>query len=337
MRVFIHPAVNPLYAGFYIQALERMFGKSNMCFSAKHFSVMTEDWREVQMLFIVEDESGRQIKYAIDANDFHSVKPGVYEWCDVYGHCNANLNETENAYKEKLVSLCPSFGVRFNSPFQLASMAIHNAFLARPEHLKPFLGKYKRSYTTCLPIENYFHIEAKPNYIFFCSTLWYSDEWNKNDETLNLTRAHFIRVCKKINNFEFEGGLVPQDGNRSSEELFKDCLFHPVSKKEWLNKTQLSTVVFNTPAFWGCHGWKLGEYLALGKCIISTPLVNDLPCPLEHGKNIHFIENSEEAMSEALQYIIEHPEYRKQLEQGALAYWKQYGSQEATLALLGLR
>ena len=337
MRVFIHPAVNPLYAGFYIQALEQRFGKKNIIFTIAPFHDLPNDCREVQMLFIVEDELGNQTRYAIDANDFHSVKPGVYEWSDVYGHCNANYAETADVYKEKLISLCPSFGVRIRPPFQLACMALRNALLARPDRLKPFMGKYKRSYTTCSPIEDYIHVEASPNYVFFCSTLWYSDEWNKNDETLNLTRARFIRACRDMKELDFEGGLVPQERNRSSEDLFKDCLYHPVSKKEWIAKTQQSMVVFNTPAFWGCHGWKLGEYLALGKCIISTRLVNDLPHPLEHGKNIHFVENSEKAMIEALQYIIAHPEYRKHLEQGALSYWKQYGSQDATLALLGLK
>ena len=337
MTVYVHPAVNPLFAGFYVQALEQRFGEGNIFFTTMPFNDLPEDWREVQMMFIVEDESGNQTKYVIDTNDLHSVKPGVYKWCDVYGHCNANYTETADVYSGKLVSLCPSFGVRIRPPFQLACMALRNALLARPNRLKPFMGKYKRSYTTCSPIEDYFHVEASPNYVFFCSTLWYSDEWNKNDETLNLTRARFIRACRDMKDLDFEGGLVPQERNRSSEDLFKDCLYHPVSKKEWIAKTQQSMVVFITPAFWGCHGWKLGEYLALGKCIISTHLVNDLPHPLEHGKNIHFVENSEKAMIEALQYIIAHSEYRKQLEQGALSYWKQYGCQDATLALLGLR
>ena len=39
---------------------------------------------------------------------------------------------------------------------------------------------------------------------------------------------------------------------------------------EWISKTKQSAIVFNTPAFWSCHGWKLGEYLAMGKCIISV-------------------------------------------------------------------
>ena len=106
--------------------------------------------------------------------------------------------------------------------------------------------------------------------------------------------------------------------------------------KEWLKKTKESAVAFNTPAFWNCHGWKLGEYLAMGKAIISTELSNDLPEPLKHGVNIHFVENTSQAMSEAVEFIVSHPEYRKTLESGARAYWEKYGTPEASLRLMSI-
>lgn len=335
MKVYIHPTMNPLYSGFYVEALMQMFGKNNVCFSTRPFYKLHSDAHEVQLLYIIVDEDGEMTKFAIDANDFHSVKSGVYEWCDVYGHCNANFSQTPTNQQAKLVSICPSFGIKPDMPFFcFVTQAICNALMVRPSNIKNFLGKYKRTWTTCLPISSYQHSMPRLDYVFFCSTLWYNDEWNRNDETLNLTRAHFIRACRRVKALRFEGGLVSQGPNRSSEQLFQDCLCPSYSKKDWLKKTKQSAIVFNTPAFWGCHGWKLGEYLALGKCIISTKLQNDLPHPLEHGKNIHFVENSEDAMVEAIEYILAHPEYRQQLEQGALNYWKKYGCQAATMSLL---
>lgn len=335
MKVIIHPAANPLYAWFYIQALIQQFGKKNVSFSAKPFVDFPNDAHEVQLLFITIDESGKTTRYAIDTNDFHSVKSGVYDWCDVYGHCNANLKATPADQCDKLVSLCPGFGVRPESnPIWYALQAVSNAVQSHPTHLKRFMGKYLRSWTTCVPISEYKQIEAKDDYVFFCSTLWYNDEWNKNDETLNLTRARFIRACRRVGSLHFEGGLVSQGAERSSEQLFHDCLCRSYSKTDWLHKTQQSAIVFNTPAFWGCHGWKLGEYLALGKCIVSTPLLNDLPYPLEHGKNIHFVENNEDAMVQTIEYLLAHPDYRKELESGALEYWSNYGSMQASLSLL---
>lgn len=177
---------------------------------------------------------------------------------------------------------------------------------------------------------------SRNDYIFFCSTLWYNDEWNRNDATVNARRASFIRACKEIDGICFEGGFVAL-GKRSSTDLFSDCLSSTsYPYQTWLQKTKESALVFNTPAFWDCHGWKLGEYLALGKAIISTPLSNDLPAPLTHGVNIHFVENDKESMKEAIRFIMAHPEYKEKLEQGAKGYWDKYGTPVKSLDLLGI-
>jgi hypothetical protein len=54
----------------------------------------------------------------------------------------------------------------------------------------------------------------------------------------------------------------------------------------------------------------LGEYLAMGKAIISTPLSNKLPEDFIHGKIIHIISNLEE-LKNAILLIIEDNSYRK--------------------------
>lgn len=125
--------------------------------------------------------------------------------------------------------------------------------------------------------------------------------------------------------------------NTSSKEIFADVLAtNKIEFWDWIENTKKSALVFNTPAFWECHGWKLGEYLAMGKCIISTRLSNDLPAPLIHGEHIHYVENTEEAMKKAVEYIISHPEYKKHLEKGAREYWEKYGSPISSLNLLGI-
>ena len=130
---------------------------------------------------------------------------------------------------------------------------------------RKFLGKYKRMYTLRLPYKSYEKsrtIDIKNDYIFFLSTLWYNDEWNKNDKGINKTRANFIRACKDIKTIDFEGGMVSSKLSQSSNRLFADCLYHKtIAMKTWFYKTCKSFVVFNTPAFWNCHGWKLAEYL----------------------------------------------------------------------------
>ena len=124
-------------------------------------------------------------------------------------------------------------------------------------------------------------------------------------------------------------------GWTSSVEKYKDCLFPcRLSVEEYMENMRRSFVAINTPAVVSCHGWKLAEYLALGKCIVSVPLVNDLPYPLEHGANVHFVDGDAKSVMEAVKYIYEHPNYRQKLERGARAYFEKYCAPEQTIRLL---
>jgi hypothetical protein len=93
------------------------------------------------------------------------------------------------------------------------------------------------------------------------------------------------------------------------------------SINDYLRKTKKSEVVFNTPAVHDCHGWKLGEYLAMGKAIISTELSNKLPKELINGENFHLIKTEKE-LEQALKFINENNKYRETLEKGSKNYYK---------------
>ena len=328
-KVIIGTDCDIVYSSFYVQGLYQWFGKKNVEFGR----IEGKHCQTGNLSFVVR-QGGEQRKYALSFTDSYKVNEPLYDWCDVYGSVNANFSKTPKQFHDKLIALCPSFGVRlWPVPRALSFALIDQAGTMAP--IKKRVGKAWRM--TRRPLyDAYVPSASSDHYVFFLSTLWYNDEWNKNDEGVNARRANFIRACKELEGVDFEGGLVSQGKERSSEDLFVDCLCNGIPMSEWMEKTKRSTLVFNTPAFWDCHGWKLGEYLALGKCIVSTELSNDLPAPLEHGKNIHFVENSPEAMKEAVKYIVDHPDYRASLEKGARDYWEKYGTPKASLKLLGL-
>lgn len=351
-RVFVDPRNNYLYTSFYIEGLRDLYGRSAISYTYRPFV----QCKGTGMHFIIQD-GNKQVKYCISTNDSYEINADDYEWCDIYGNVNANFSAYPADRYPKQVSLCPSFGVRIDNFYQTMRRAVSvfasntrtilykkewdkqtNRMVCKPyANIKHHFGRsYFRTWQNRLPLSAYdVNIPSENNYVFFLSTLWYSNAENKNDEQVNLRRARFIRASRSIGDCCFEGGLLGDAF--SSNELFSDVL---VTQKEsfvtWLEKTKRSALVFNTPAFWNCHGWKLGEYLALGKCIVSTPLYNDLPAPLEHGVNIHFVEDNEVSMREAVAYILAHPDYRRHLEQGAREYWERYGTPLASLRLLGI-
>ena len=354
MKVIIDPRSSYAYSSFYVWGLKQVFGKTQVSYDFapfRHLNSVDNDMR-----FIVQ-KADSETKVFIHAHDSYHILESDYEWCDVYGSVNANYEHYPKLQYPKLVSLAPSFGIQNESSlFVVVILAIwklfrlweyewnridYNKYTKQEEcnhlrNIKRYFAKHYKTWKNRLPLSAYnYTIPSEDNYIFFLSTLWYSNEINKNDEGVNLRRAHFIRACKSISNCHFEGGLL--GGDDSSNAKFSDVLaLHGEPFESWIGKTKRSTLVFNTPAFHNCHGWKLGEYLALGKCIISTKLSNDLPYPLEHGVNIHFVEDTEESMREAIEYILALPDYRHKLEQGARDYWKKWGTPEASLKLLGI-
>ena len=353
MTVIIDPRSNYLYGSYYIAVLKHLYGRS-VLFDLSPFKELGDIGNDLR--FIIRDEDN-ETKYFLHLNDPYVIQEKEYAWCDVYGNVNANFSHYPKDKYPKQVSLVPSFGIRIEKSLlktiaqavlQLPTLWKYvvnrsewNKYSQQHEcnkkrNLKHYFTRRYRAWKERLPLSVYINnVTSDDNYVFFLSTLWYNNEWNNNDETVNKRRANFIRACKSIECLTYEGGLLGDSS--SSNEKFADVLAaHGEPFDKWIEKTKKSALVFNTPAFWDCHGWKLGEYLALGKCIVSTKLSNDLPYPLEHGKNIHFVEDTEDAIREAIEYILAHPKYRHQLERGARAYWEQYGTPEASLELLGI-
>ena len=298
--------------------------------------------------FIIEDlNNNSSIKYSIDWFDSNSINDyDAYEWCDVYAKVNTNWELTPKEKYPKIVSIGPSFGIKKNSLLRGQYYALRSAYkcgMSLKQTIHYMRYYYRESQR--LPLSSYLYQPEKVEngYVFFLSTLWYNADWNNNDVDLNTPRYNMMLAVKDNKNIKFEGGFVAHNlrninnGYKSSTEKFSNMIYPMrITAKEYQMKQQKSFVWLNTPAVVGCHGWKLAEALAYGKCIVSLPLVNDLPCPLEHGVNIHFVENTPESINNALNYIYNNPEYRKKLEVGARKYWEQYCSPTAALRLMGI-
>ena len=334
MRIILSSNVDVYYASFYIKGLIDLFGKKTIVFDAKPFSKIKNGDSNLN---IIVQNNGLERKISIQYNDTFEIHDECYEWCDVYGSVNANWNETPDAFKPKLVSLAPSFGIRLWNLSDTIYYAISNYLKQETKtSFKKFIGKYKRQYILRLPLNEYSQKKTIDNYIFHVSTLWQSDEYVMNDEFVNRIRAIFIETCKSINEIQFEGGFY-YNGKHTLNQRFSHLIFNnfmPV--KEYMQKLQQSVLVFNTPAWLNCNGWKLAEYMALGKAIISTPILNNLPESLVHGENIHFVSDKPEEMKEAILLICRDKIYRDKIAKGAYNYYLRNATPVRSLALLGI-
>lgn len=334
MKIIIDPEDDIQYMSFYIKGLIDRFTFPDLVFNRHAFSELsTEDRFTRTMRFIIK-EGTHEKRYTIDTNDSYKINESLYKWCDVYGSVNTNWDKTPKNLQSKLVSLCPSFAIRYIHPI-LAWPSATLGMIGTSRPVRKYLGCWRRMLQRP-QLKDYTPEPARDNIIFHLSTLWQNDEWNRNNEGVNLRRAIFIRACRELEpEIIFEGGLAASPHNPSAV-LFSDCLASRMNGHTCLKKTKESTLVFNTPAYWDCHGWKLGEYMALGKAILSTPLLNDLPAPLIHGHHIHITGTTRDEMIEAIKYMLSHSDYRHLLETNIHEYWQKYGTPDASLRLLGI-
>jgi hypothetical protein len=319
MKILIDYNCNILYSSQYIEYLRSNY---NISFRNKPFSSLPEK----ENLFLFSVINGTSLyNFVIDFADSAAINESAYNWSDAYGKINFNNKDRKYSDTAKLIKIAPSFGVKLWNKYTAAYLTVLHYLEFFPDSgFSKLLSNYIIQKNRLRLSEYSYHI-SENQYIFFISTLWNKQNHPYDETEANNFRASFIRACKKINNIVFEGGFAPNIEKGVYEDLFMD---KRVSIDEYIEKIRRSACVFNTPAVSSCHGWKLGEYFALGKAIISTPLKNELPTPLEHGVNVHFVSGEEGEIIDAIKKICFDCTYRNKLERGAYQYWLDYGHPE---------
>jgi hypothetical protein len=324
-KVTIDPRCKFVYLTLYLQGLEEIFGRPQVSFSTQPFSALTHAsarWDfDHYMAFHIWPED---VRFVIDYGDKPGFNLEALDWCDAYAKVNWNYAEhkilPENLV-QKVVQIGPSFGVNNYSSSRLYSLCLRNwikAFrLGSSVSFREFLKGYNWTRIR-QPESTYKPAKSDPKFIFHVSRHY---KKQSHGDYTNTARSIFVRAAKQDPEVEFRGGLV---GVTPDDFEFSDVASeHSYTSREYLQLTCRSALVFNTPAAWGCHGWKLGEYLALGKAIVSTPFHNKIPPGLKHGENIHIVDDLSE-MEAHIPRILRDRAYCRHLEQNARRHYEEY-------------
>ena len=341
-QIIVDPRLKFNYASWYLLGIKRLFNWK-IVYDVEPFRNLeyknTADYNS-GFAFIIRSK-GQEKKFFVDTEDVAKIFEDRYGWCDVYGMVNPTTEQV--AQYDKLVAIGPEFGVTLGSRFSTIIRCL-KLFLKGCKYSNISFKNYLRDYLYTnirrRPIETYeCETEVRHNYIFHASTLWYN-KFAASDT--NMYRGEFLKACKKAG-INVEGGLFYVKGESVLKEMpdypkykgeYKDFIYeNRLSMDDYIRKTKESVVVFNTPSVCECHGWKLAEYLCMGKAIISTPLTREMPDPLEHSKHVHFV-NSVDEIYNAVVKINSDEHYRKQLEKGARAYYEKWLAPEIVIKRL---
>ena len=314
---------DPYYHAYYLRGLADTYGFANLHFVCKGFPRFARTGLAFEMI-------NPPLRVYIDADDFDGLDKPALQWCDIYGKVNVNPNIISANDRDKVVPLGPSFGIRERKLLRVFPLAQIGTLVYRGGERSTYtlLKRWWWMLNRRLPIRTYKNsTTSQNNYIFLASSVW------APADNCNLYRARFVEVASNKTSIKFEGGFVPP-----YREDVPECVMYRIKKtysiSEYLVRTRASTLVFNTPAVLDCHGWKLGEYLALGKAILTTPLTRDLPAPLETGQHLHVVDGSTESINDGIDRLCKDPQYRYNLEIKARAYYEEFLTPRRAIARL---
>lgn len=177
---------------------------------------------------------------------------------------------------------------------------------------------------------NYFEnnpIFNKDNRILFSTRLWNPDETNQKHnkelrEKINNQRIEYILACKKEFGKSFTGGLFDDEyTNKKAKSLILPTKVS--NKKNYLDILKKHNICIATTGLHKSIGWKMGEYIAASRAIVSETLNYDVPGNFVNKKNYLEFDNSDNLL-EKLEYLLSKPRETEQIMTNNYNYYKNY-------------
>lgn len=161
--------------------------------------------------------------------------------------------------------------------------------------------------------------------ILFQCRLWdvagVSKANQEDTHRVNQGRIQLLRRLKAEFGSLFLGGL---QNNFYAREHAPDLISSlPSGRRAYLELVNNASIVISTTGLLKSNGWKLGEYIALGKCIVSEPIHTQLPGSFAVGKNYREFSNEESCVTE-IQHLLANPDLITAMEAANSDYYRHY-------------
>ena len=198
-------------------------------------------------------------KFVIDAWDKPIVNEWWWKWSDVYGKVNLSLDTTIS----NVVPMGPGFATKTWGVVSMASALLRSAGWGKEMSRLDYAGGFLRQWYKRLPLtartpgpsDPLLHLRPPPLLARRTRGQRAESPLHEGDEGVGR-----IALRRRVR-------LLRPRSNAGLQRLGPPSPLVPsmvAADPELGARTQ-------TPGVCGCLGWKLGEYLALGKAIISTP------------------------------------------------------------------
>ncbi|WP_405420015.1 hypothetical protein [Marinobacter flavimaris] len=269
--------------------------------------------------------------------------PESLDKCDLYYKRSYNENFHENLNDDQRSKIRP-FGFNYQVARKNRWLLINRLlmeFVARP--FNPFKSKNNfHLHNVKELIDLNFsqrkkimpdHKELRPEVsdkkysVLFICRLWdpegLSEENREDARKVNESRIEIIRDLGARLGDRFLGGIQrTQYAEKQVPDLIiKDKKF--TSRDNYLKLVRQSEIVISSSGLLGSTGWKFGEYVALGKAIISEPLQSEVPGGFNVGT--HYLEfHTPSQCVKIVDQLLGDGELRQKLEDNVSKYFWEY-------------
>jgi hypothetical protein len=142
-------------------------------------------------------------------------------------------------------------------------------------------------------------------------------------EAINEMRAACVRSGREAFGPRFVGGLRVDE---FSTEYAPDCLLPSArhsDKRRYLDEVRGASICVATTGLHGSIGWKMAEYVAASKAIVTEPLLRTLPGSFSAGRN--YLEfTSPEGFVQAVERLLRDRELRSAMMRANWAYYRSW-------------
>lgn len=140
----------------------------------------------------------------------------------------------------------------------------------------------------------------------------------EDTDAINEERAQIIRALRRRFADRFVGGFIPTPYARMR---YPDCLSREKhSRADYIRMLTSCRICLYTRGLRDSPAYKLGEYLAASRCIVSQRLQTILPAPLRDGHEVLYGHDVEELM-EQCQLLLSREDRQEQLSSNARRYY----------------
>ena len=282
----------------------------------------------------IRTRTGEQRLAAIDVYDRSDVfGRELLEYCDLYfkrSYYAAGIARLPVALQSKIVPFGMNYACRTSGKYlpAIAGPALGN--------LRRAIGggpvAVKDALLQLVMISRYRLFELEPSVPLRPEIVFQTRVWTQADcstepiEPLNESRVELVRALRKSFPKHFRGGVIP---TKLARERYPDALTaEPTRPAGYLAASRESLIGISTRGLHHSVPFKLPEYLAGSKCVVSEPLRNVLPDVLEDEREVLWFRDVDECLARC-EELLRWPERAHELRHNA---WKYYQEQVAPAA-----